>query len=253
MFPVEKREKERIRIGKLVPRFFLPLLRPEWDVLSIGCGVGSDVLELRRRGYKAWGFDPDRLSLDALPPEQQEFFRVGTMEQMPFGERKFDFAYALDVIEHVGCVDFKTRLRPDAWQVRRDFLASCLKVVKPGGTLLLTTSNKLCPVDVGHWHHYHWLGRTIKGRHKFGLSLPWNDRNFLLSFADIKRLVADIAGPDGFEIEYVKTANYPSISERSDFLSRLATGLIRLSDSPLLIGSPFAPLLIVRIRKLAKL
>lgn len=250
MIPFEKQEKERNRIGALVPRFFVPLLRPEWDILSIGCGAGSDVIELRRRGYKAWGLDPDRLSPEDLPQAQRDYFRVGTMEERPFGDWQFDFAYALDVIEHVGCVDFKTTLRPDAWEIRRSFLANCLRAIKPGGTLLLTTSNKLCPIDVGHWHRYHWLGRILAGkRGKFGISLPWSRKNFLLSFNDIRRLAAEALGEGGFDIDYVETARYPSISERRDVLSRIIAVIIRLSDAPFLIGSPVAPLLIVRIRK----
>lgn len=253
MVLVEAQERERIRIGKLVPRFLTPLLRPEWDILSIGCGAGNDVLELRRRGYKAWGLDPARLTLQGLPEDQREYFRAGSMEGLPFGERTFDFAYALDVIEHVGCIDFKTMLRDDAWEIRRQFFASCMRAIKPGGMLLLTSSNKLCPVDVGHWHRYHWFGRVMqkKGRDKFGISLPWSQRNFLLSFRDIKCLATEVMGEGSFTIDYVKVATYPSISERGDLLSRLIVGAIRLSDHPLLIGSPLAPILIVRIRKIA--
>ncbi|KAB7740663.1 methyltransferase domain-containing protein [Parvibaculum sedimenti] len=253
MIAVEAQEGERIRVGKVVPRFLVPMLRPEWDILSIGCGAGNDVLELRRRGYAAWGLDPSRLTLQGLPEDQREYFRAGTMEDLPFGDRTFDFAYALDVIEHVGCIDFKTMLCDDAWEIRRQFLASCMRAIKPGGVLLLTSSNKLCPVDVGHWHRYHWLGRVLqkKGRNKFGISLPWSRRNFLLSFRDIKRLATEVLGEGRFTIDYVKTATYPGVSERSGLLSRLIAGALRLSDHPLLIGSPLAPVLIVRIRKIS--
>lgn len=250
MIPMEMQERERCRIEQMVPRFLAPLLSTEWNILSIGCGAGSDVLELRCLGYKAWGLDPARLSLADIPEAEREYFRVGTMEEQPFGDRKFEFAYALDVIEHVGCIDFKTTLQPNAHEVRRRFVASCLDALKPGGTLLLTTSNKLFPIDVGHWHSYHWFGRRLAaGRRKFGVSLPWSRRNFLLSLADFRQLVTEVAGEGSFEVSCVETANYPSLSARRDLWSRLVAALIRFTDKPFLIGSPVAPILIIRIRK----
>lgn len=242
---------EQRRIDRTIPRFIEPLLARDWEVLSIGCGAGADVVRLRRDGFQAWGLDPSRLSLESLPEDLRQYFRVGTANDRPFGEKQFDFAYAFDVIEHVGCTEFGTRLEPDAAEVRREFLASAFSCLNVGGSLLLTTSNRLCPIDPGHWHRYHRLGRRYPDRRKFGVSIPWDRRNFLLSVGDIDALMTTVVGPGAFRVETVPTATYPNISERRSVPARAATAILRLLDLRPLRGSPLAPILIVRIVRLA--
>lgn len=245
----EKFTQERVRIERMLRRFLAPMLRSEMRVLSIGCGMGSDVLALRKLGFQASGLDPSRLSIGDLPEEEHAHFRVGVVEDLPFGDERFDFAYALDVIEHVGCAEFGTVVTPATDATRIRFIAACLKMLSPGGVLLLTTSNKLCPVDPGHWHKYHWFGKRFGGRKKFGLSLPWSEKNFLVSLGDVKRLVALASEGQAFNISCVKTALYPGISERKNAASRLMTAILHLADTPLLIGSFLAPILIIRIER----
>ncbi len=75
---------ERCRIEKMLRRFPLPTIPKGARVLSIGCGMGSDVLALRDMGFDAWGVDPSRLSLETLPPDTREYLRVSTIENSPF-------------------------------------------------------------------------------------------------------------------------------------------------------------------------
>lgn len=234
----------------MLRRFLVPTIPKGARVLSIGCGMGSDVLALRDMGFDAWGVDPSRLSFEALPPDTREYFRVSTIEDSPFDKERFDFAYALDVIEHVGCVNFGTVVTPDTASQRVKFISSCLDMLAPGGVLLLTTSNRLCPVDPGHWHRYHWLGKRFAHRRKLGLSIPWSRRNFLVSLGDVRGLVAQAGGRDKFEVESYPAALYPSLSERKDLVSKAITGFMKLLDLPLFIGSPLAPVLIVKITRL---
>lgn len=248
----EKFDQECARIERMLRRFLVPMLLPEMRVLSIGCGMGSDVLSLRKLEFQASGLDPSRLSLEDLPAEDRAHFRIGAIEDLPFGDERFDFAYALDVIEHVGCAQFGTVVTPETDATRIRFIAACLKVLSPGGVLLLTTSNRLCPVDPGHWHKYHWFGRRFGGRKKFGLSVPWSEKNFLVSLGDVKRLVALAGEGQAFNISCVRTALYPGISERKNAASRLMTAILHLADMPLLIGSFLAPILIVKIERCAE-
>jgi SAM-dependent methyltransferase len=237
-------EKEKPRIESMLSRFLIPMLDPSWSILSVGCGAGSDVLELRRRGFNAWGIDPSRLTVDHLPENKRAFFYIGTMEEAPFADKRFDFIYALDVIEHVGCIEFGTRVQHGTAEARKVFLVACYNALKPGGTLLMTTSNRLCLVDMGHWHSYHWLGRQFSDRKKFGLSIPWDKRNFLLSTKDIQTLLDSVVGFDRFRMENVKTALYPTLQRKGAI-----RWFLRLVDLPGLIGSPLAPILIVKITK----
>lgn len=241
---------ERYRIERMLRRFLAPAIPEGARVLSVGCGMGSDVLVLRDMGFDAWGVDPSRLHLESLPPGTREYFRIGTIEDSPFGKERFDFVYALDVIEHVGCVNFGTIVTPDTASQRVKFISACLDTLGPGGVLLLTTSNRLCPLDPGHWHRYHWLGKRFANRRKPGLSIPWSRNNFLVSLGDVRELVAQAGGREKFEVSSYPTALYPSLSERRDLVSMAITVCLKLLDLPPFIGSPLAPILIVKIRRL---
>lgn len=250
----EKRDsfdRERLRIEPMLRRFLMPMIPDGARVLSIGCGMGSDVLALRDAGFDANGLDPSRLSFEILPDGAERYLRVGAVEDRPFADDKFDFAYSLDVIEHVGCRNFGTVVTGDTEATRVRFLSACMGLLAPGGELLLTTSNRLCPLDPGHGHRYHWLGRLLRSGRKPGLSIPWSRKNFLVSYGDIKQLVEKAGGGGQFEVSCWPTADYPGISERKDLLSRTVTALLRFLDLPFLRGSPFAPILIVKIRRKA--
>ena len=239
--------KESLRIEMMTERFLAPMLSPDMDILSVGCGAGSDVITLRRMGFKAYGLDPSRLSLDIIPDEHKPFLQACSIEDYSAREtKKFDFIYALDVIEHVGCVDFGTLMADDADAQRSKFLAACFSSLKSGGTLLLTTSNRLFPIDLGHWHKYHWLGQLFPNREKLGVSPAWHKKNFLLSQSQVRALLEDAIGRNKFRVETVKTALYPTLVGRKSLLRPF----LRIVDLPLLIGSPVAPLLVLKVTKL---
>jgi len=243
--------KERSRIEKMVPRFLVPMLDKSWDILSIGCGAGTDVRTLRKLGYKAWGLDPSRLPDFGPNDNDRSYFRVCAMEDLPFGDQRFDFAFALDVIEHVGCRNFGTVVTDGTADLRKRFIESCLKVLKPGGMLVLTTSNKLFPIDPGHWHKYHWLGKLCAKCEKFGLSIPWSKRNFLCSLTDIRTIVAAIDVDHEFDVAALPVSTYPSFTGSRKPAARIATSALKLLDGPAMRASPLAPLLVIGIRRRA--
>lgn len=188
------------------------------------------MVELRRNGFAAWGLDPGRFDPDAVPPELRPFFREGRVQDKPFDNRTFDFVYAFDVIEHVGCRNFGTVVTPTTRSERQDFMRSCLEALKPAGRLVLTTSNKLCPIDVGHWHKFHALGRAFPNRQKLGVSIPWSAKNFLLSLVDIQDLVAEAMPGIRHSVVALEASRYPSISVRSSLRARVASHWLRLAD-----------------------
>jgi hypothetical protein len=182
-----------------------------------------------------------------MPQDCRPFFKVSSIEDYVMEtNNKYDFIYALDVVEHVGCRDLGTVLEEDAEKKRCRFLSSCFAALNPRGVLLLSTSNRLCPMDIGHWHKYHWLGRLAMNRKDFGVSLPWRKDNFLLSGTELKRLMTTAVGTGCFYMEYVNTADYPTLSGRKSILRPF----LRLVDLPFLIGSPFSPILVVKFTKL---
>ena len=94
-------------------------------VLEVGCLDGRYLERLRGRGWSVAG-------IDVVPQQSGYIVQHDAGQPFPF-EREFDLVIAAEVIEHV--------VETDA------FLANCAAVLKPGGTLILTTPNLLFGVN----------------------------------------------------------------------------------------------------------
>lgn len=100
--------------------------KPGGSLLEVGCGSGAFLARMQRLGWTVCGIDPDpgavasgqKLGLDA---------RCGTLQQFKFQSDLFDVIAMSHVIEHV---DDPVAL-----------LEECLRVLRPGGRLVLTTPN----------------------------------------------------------------------------------------------------------------
>lgn len=181
---------DKQRMDYFIPNYLCKFLR-EGDILcSAGCGTAYDVELLNDMGFDAYGFDPGNRTKAwaSRSPSVQRKLAVAFPEHLPFGEKRFSFIYALEVLEHVGCLNGEWKLEKDYKEIRIAFLENCLKMLMPQGRLLLSTSNRLFPFDVGHGHHYtgitDWFAR--KG---LRLTIPWHPKNFTLSYKDIKVLL----------------------------------------------------------------
>jgi SAM-dependent methyltransferase len=73
------------------------------STLDFGCGIGVLVSRLRERGVEAYGIEIDREAIRAnLPPELAPFITLyGGELPLPYQDRSFTNATAIDVIEHV--------------------------------------------------------------------------------------------------------------------------------------------------------
>ncbi|HYM15530.1 MAG TPA: class I SAM-dependent methyltransferase [Dehalococcoidia bacterium] len=98
---------------------------PPGRVLEVGCLDGRFLARLRDRGWSVAG-------IDLVPNAAPYVVRHDASQPFPFG-REFDLVIAAEVIEHVAGTDA--------------FLANCSAVLKPGGTLILTTPNLLFGVN----------------------------------------------------------------------------------------------------------
>jgi SAM-dependent methyltransferase len=109
-------------------------------VLSIGCANGVDVLEMRQHGYDARGIDLYRPCEQAGP-----WCLQAPASDIPFPPEDFDAAVMLEVIEHI------------PQKERQAVAAECLRILRPGGVLIIATPNRLFPIDehggkFGRWH-----------------------------------------------------------------------------------------------------
>jgi SAM-dependent methyltransferase len=248
-------DRDKRRFDYVLPNFLEKFLLGKRKICSIGCGVGYDVDYLCGKGYDVSGFDPGGQTLvwdHERRPEIRSRLKVATAEDFPFGKEAFDFAYAFEVIEHVGTTDNVWRLAKDSDTIRTNFLEACLDTVVPGGELLLTTSNRLCPYDPGHGHHYHPVTDFVVKRTGIRLSVPWHKKNFVPSFGDMVRWLEGTRYKGRLEIRAMSTHRYPQFSagRNQSFVKKILDAYLWIINGiPGLRTSPLNPLLIVYVRK----
>lgn len=98
-------------------------------VLDVGCGEGALLWGLRQLGLEAHGCDLAAPAVElARHLVGKENVHVGTIAEVPYRPGTFDCIVALEVIEHL----------PNP----RPLLDCVTALLKPGGTLLLTTPNR---------------------------------------------------------------------------------------------------------------
>jgi ubiquinone/menaquinone biosynthesis C-methylase UbiE len=162
-------------------------------ILDFGCGGGETVLELRSRGFDAYGVD---IKLDA---GENAFLRLISTDlgyRIPFDDQTFDFVYSDQVFEHVQDHDVA--------------LAEIWRVLKPGGASLHLFPPKYRPLEAhtfvplaGVLQSRAWLSlwAFLGVRNTFQVGLPFTvvaDRNYTylhnntryLAKRDIRRLVS---------------------------------------------------------------
>lgn len=104
------------------------------DVLDIGSAWGFNVMALERMGYRAVGLDivvDQFASGRAIAEANLVAFRVlgGDASALPFPDASFDAVTMVETFEHIYLDD------------RGAALAECRRVLRPGGTLVLSTPN----------------------------------------------------------------------------------------------------------------
>ena len=76
-------------------------IAPPARVIDVGCGWGTTLDTLERRGFSAVGADISRRTLDALDRPGRELVELDLTRELPEGTESFDAVLALDVIEHL--------------------------------------------------------------------------------------------------------------------------------------------------------
>jgi ubiquinone/menaquinone biosynthesis C-methylase UbiE len=139
---------------KLRARNVLGLLaaKPGERVLDIGCGNARDIARIAERGSEIVGVD---ISAGMVAAAKQELKRmeisgitlqVGDATSLDFPDGSFDKILCSEVIEHI----------PDASRALREML----RVLRPGGRLVLSTPNKESWYGVERY----WIWEKLLGR-----------------------------------------------------------------------------------------
>jgi ubiquinone/menaquinone biosynthesis C-methylase UbiE len=108
------------------------------EVADIGCGAGTQSLVWAELGHHPHGIDVNERLLELADKRARDAgyvieTRVGSAVKLPWSDASMDVCLVIELLEHVA-----------HWEA---CLSECQRVLKPGGVLFLTTSNKLCPIQ----------------------------------------------------------------------------------------------------------
>ncbi len=117
-------------------------------VLDAGCGTGFFSQKAAERGALVTSMDLGENLLAQVAKKCDSTRVVGSILEMPFENNTFDIVVSSEVIEHI-----PTPLKA---------IDEIHRVLKPGGTLVLSTPNKL-------WYFSIWIANKLKLRPYQGL------------------------------------------------------------------------------------
>jgi 2-polyprenyl-3-methyl-5-hydroxy-6-metoxy-1,4-benzoquinol methylase len=125
-----KAERKVLRAMKQIRRY--RHLAPGNRFIDFGCNIGTAVEAATRLGLDAYGVDIDEESVGIARREYPGGqYHAGSPESLPAGWKDFDFAFMIEVVEHL----------PDP----HAYVEAMKARLKPGALLYLTTP------DAGHW------------------------------------------------------------------------------------------------------
>lgn len=124
--------------------FYLPYVK-NGLLLDVGCGSGSAMEDMRKKGWRVLGIDFDQ---DAIENAKRKGLdaRHGDLFSQAFPNDSFDAILLNHVIEHIPSPD--------------KLFGECRRILKPGGTLVMITPNA------------HSRGHAKYGRNWRGLETP---------------------------------------------------------------------------------
>jgi SAM-dependent methyltransferase len=116
-------------------RFVLERSPPPGRLLDVGCGTGALAARLAGLGYTVVGLDPSQGMLDVLRKRAPEVEAVrGSGTELPFADGEFDLSLSVATMHHIAGAD-----------AVRQTLAEMVRVVRPGGGILVWDHNPANP------------------------------------------------------------------------------------------------------------
>ncbi|HEV2187734.1 MAG TPA: bifunctional 2-polyprenyl-6-hydroxyphenol methylase/3-demethylubiquinol 3-O-methyltransferase UbiG [Stellaceae bacterium] len=129
---------------------------------DIGCGGGLIAEPMARLGFDVTAIDADREAIAVASAHSKAAglridYHLATVESLARSRRRFDAVLALEIVEHL----------PDA----QGFLATCGKLLKPGGAFIGATINRTpqshALAIVGAEYLMRWLPRGTHDWNRF--------------------------------------------------------------------------------------
>ena len=119
------------------------------DLLELGCGEGRGVELLAPLANSYTGIDKIKEVVDSLSAKYPDYtFSDGVFPPFPYEDNSFDSIITFQVIEHV---------RDDA-----NFVKEIYRVLKPGGTALMSTPNIKMTLSRNPWHEREYTAEQLE-------------------------------------------------------------------------------------------
>lgn len=169
----------------LTRNYWKPLFRRMWPngparprLLSVGCGTGVDVDLLCDEGFDSVGIDCGNRTAVWPRRSHGEQLLLANGKHLPFDDASFDAAFCGCVFPHVGVVGDSNITAPDVEHQRLELAREMVRVLRPGGYVIVSSPNRWFPFDIFH-------GRS-PGSYKPRFNPPTS--RFLLSTGDYERI-----------------------------------------------------------------
>jgi 2-polyprenyl-6-hydroxyphenyl methylase/3-demethylubiquinone-9 3-methyltransferase len=139
-------------------RATLGLTTARLDVVDIGCNAGTQSFMWAERGHAVHGLDINAPLLEIARRRGRDRgldidFREGTATSLPWPDASMDVCLMPELLEHI----------PE-WE---PCLAEAARVLRPGGVIYLSTTNRLCPRQMEfELPLYGWYPRRLKRRYE---------------------------------------------------------------------------------------
>lgn len=122
-------------------------------VLDVGCGLAYGTALMAESASEIIGLDYDQITIDDNQKRYSEIknlsFKRGEIPPLPFEDNSFDVVTAFQFIEHI--------------ERRKEFMKECLRVLKPGGRMMVTTPNVKKSLARNPFHVHEYTFDEIKG------------------------------------------------------------------------------------------
>ncbi len=117
-------------------------------LLELGCGEGRGVEIIAPLAESYLGIDKIQGIIQRLKMQYPDYqFQSGTFPPFPFEDNHFDTIVSFHVIEHI--------------KKDEEFIKEVFRVLKPGGTALITTPNHLMTLSRNPWHIREYTGKQL--------------------------------------------------------------------------------------------
>lgn len=164
----------------------LPKKKRNGRLLEVGCGEGTTLQFVQQMGWNVEGLDVDRKAVE-IAKKKGLPVKSGNLFEANFEPGSFDVVTMFHVIEHV--------------HDPRGLLLECLRILRPGGQILLVTPNALS------------LAHRIYGRSCFHLDPP---RHLRLFTPNALSRITNIAGFNDIQAHTrISGANFVFAGSRS--------------------------------------